>query len=146
MKTFVYILSFVGGVFLAIQAGFNTQLSSITKNSLFAVTVNFAVCAFLGTSILMLKNQFINIITFQKVPFYLWFIGGVFSFLGLLLYFYSIPKIGISKMITLGLCGQIIVSMVAGKYGWFGVKEIIGCKQVLGAITMILGIFLINSK
>ncbi len=146
MKIFVYLLSFVGGVFLATQAGFNTQLGNLTKNTLFAVTINFAVCTILGISILTFKNQSLNTITFQKVPLYLWFVGGLFSFLGLFLYFYSIPKIGIAKMITLGLCGQIIISMIAGKYGWFGVKEIIGFKQVLGAIVMILGIFLINSK
>jgi transporter family-2 protein len=142
------ILAFTGGVFLAIQAGFNTQLSSILKQPVIAVIATSITSAIFGIVFLFLFGKGnIQSQNFSEVPWFLWFVGGLFSMIGITLYFYTIPKLGISTMITLGLCGQLIFSLIAGKYGWLNLPlEPLTTKRFIGAFAMIIGIILINSK
>lgn len=144
----IYILAFTGGVFLAAQAGFNTQLGSAVKQPILAVIATSVTSAILGcVFIFFINKENIQLSLIQQVPSYLWFIGGIFSVVGISLYFYTIPKLGISKMIALGLCGQLIFSVIAGKFGWLNLPvEPITTKRLIGVLTMIIGIILINSK
>jgi len=81
------------------------------------------------------------------IPKHLWFTGALFSVIGIGLYYYTIPKLGISTMISLGLFGQLIFSAVAGHYGWFGLpQEPMVTKKILGLLTMMVGIVLINKN
>lgn len=142
------VLGLAGGVFLAVQAGFNAQLGSILKQPILAVIVSSISSVVFGCLILLLLNkESIQNITTTQVPWYLWFIGGLFSVLGIAIYFYNIPKIGISKMIALGLCGQLIFSLIAGKHGWLNLPvEPITTKRLIGTIAMLTGIILFNIK
>jgi transporter family-2 protein len=50
-------------------------------------------------------------------------------------------------MIALGLCGQLVFSLVAGKFGWLNLPvEPITTKRLMGIAAMIIGIILINTK
>lgn len=149
MKTIsIYILAILGGIFLAIQAGFNTHLSSYLKHPILAViTTSISSTLFGFALVLFLNVKLPPIAELPKTPTYLWFIGGLFSMIGISLYFYTIPKLGISKMIALGLCGQIIFSLIAGSLGWLNLPvEPLTSRRVFGGIAMIVGIFLINTK
>jgi len=144
----LYLLAFSGGVSLAIQAGFNTQLSGILKQPILAAMVtSVASIAFAGIFVVLTGKDIPSAREIHSIPWYLWGIGGLFSVLGISLYFYTIPKLGLSKMIALGLCGQLVFSMVAGKVGWLGLPiEPLTTKRMLGAFAMVIGIILINSK
>ena len=144
----IYTLAFTGGVFLAVQAGFNTQLGSILKQPIIAVISTSITSVVFGLLILLVISKGnIQLQIFGEVPWFLWFIGGLFSMIGITLYFYTIPKLGISKMIALGLCGQLIFSLIAGKFGWLNLPvEPLTTKRLVGAFAMIVGIILINSK
>lgn len=149
MRLYLFtLLAFTGGVFLAIQAGFNSQLGSILKQPMLAVIFTSLSSLLFGLLFFfVLQKGGIPSLSSTQVPWYLWFIGGLFSVIGITLYFYTIPKIGISKMIALGLCGQLIFSVIAGKYGWFHLPiEPFTTKRILGTIAMLLGILLINTK
>ncbi len=50
-------------------------------------------------------------------------------------------------MISLGLFGQLAFSVIAGHFGWLNLPtEPITIKRVVGIITMLSGILLINLK
>ena len=141
-------LAFVGGIFLAIQGGLNAQLGVLLKNPLLA-----SVFAFISSSVFAIIIVTLSVKTLpttnqlKGIPFYLWFTGGFFSVLGISIYYYTIPKLGVSKMISFGLCGQLIFAVVAGHYGWLNLPiEPLSAKRFLGVIAMITGIFLINWK
>ena len=88
-----------------------------------------------------------SLVQLKSIPTYLYFSGAVFSFIGISLYYYTIPKLGISTMVSIGLIGQIVFSLVADHFGWFDLKvSPLNYKRVLGVIAMILGIFLIKNK
>ncbi|MDN5202687.1 DMT family transporter [Fulvivirgaceae bacterium BMA10] len=142
------VLAFAGGIFLAIQGGLNAQLGVLLKNPLLASLVAF-VCsasfAFFGVAFTIKSVPTMQ--QLKDIPFYLWFSGAMFSVLGISLYYYTIPRLGISTMISLGLCGQLIFSVVAGHFGWFGLPvEPIEYKRIIGVMAMIIGIILINNK
>lgn len=142
------ILAFVGGTFLAIQAGFNTQLGVLLKKPLLAsISTSISSAVFALIFVLIYTKDIPNLNTEKQVPWYLWFTGGLFSVIGITLYYYTIPKLGISKMISLGLCGQLIFSIVAGHFGWLNLPiEPITLKKIIGTASMVIGIILISSK
>ncbi len=141
-------LAFIGGVFLAMQGGLNAQLGVLLKNPLLASLIAFF-CSTIFALLFMVFNfkSLPTTIQIKEIPFYLWFLGGFFSVVGISLYYYTIPKIGISTMISVGLCGQLIFAVIAGNYGWLNLPaEPITIKRILGILSMILGITLINFK
>ena len=144
----LFILGLSGGVFLAIQAGFNSQLGGLLKQPIIAVVASSISSVVFGLAFLFFTEKgLMQTLTSTQVPWYLWFIGGLFSVIGIYIYFYTIPKIGISKMIALGLCGQLIFSLIAGKYGWLNLPvEPLTKKRIIGACAMLIGIVLINTK
>lgn len=78
----------------------------------------------------------------KDIPIYLWFTGGLFSVIGISIYYNTIPKLGISTMISFGPCGQLIFTLIAGDYGWVNLPiEPISFKRIAGVIAMITGIF-----
>lgn len=141
-------IAFLGGVCLAVQAGFSTQLGSLLKKPILAsISQSLSGIVFALVFILLFSREMPSLQTAKQIPWYLWFMGGLFSITGITLYYLTIPKLGISKMISLGLGGQLIFSAIAGHFGWLGLPvEPITFKKFIGAITMITGIILISSK
>lgn len=142
------ILALVGGVFLAAQGGFNTQLGVLLNSPLLAsTTVYLFSTTFALGAVLLSVNEFPSISELRTIPTYLWFTGALLSLIGITLYYYTIPKLGLSTMISLGLCGQLIFSLIAGHFGWFNLPvEPADLKRIFGVVIMIIGIVLINSK
>lgn len=141
------LLAFVGGVFLAAHGGFNAQLSKLLEHPLLA---SFA--AYLFSTAIALIGITVNYRTLpsvdqlKSVPYHLWYTGALFSVVGISLYYYTIPRLGIATMISIGLFGQIVFSLLAGHYGWFGMPvEPIAHKKIFGVLAMIIGIFLIKN-
>ncbi|MDN5216469.1 DMT family transporter [Fulvivirgaceae bacterium BMA12] len=142
------LIAFFAGIFLAVQGSLNAQLGVLLKNPLLAT-----LSAFLSSSLFALLFVFIQVRDFPsakqiyEIPFYLWFTGGLFSVLGISMYYFTIPKLGVATMISLGLCGQLIFAVVAGHFGWFNLpEEPISWPRFIGVMAMILGIILINIK
>ena len=142
------ILAFVGGVLLALQGAINSQLGVLLKNPLLASLVAFgssAVIAFLIVTS-SVKN-YPNLHDLRQIPYYFWFLGGLCSVMGLVLYYYTIPKLGMATMISLGLSGQLLFSVFAGHFGWFNLPvQPVDWKKLLGVTMMAGSIFLINNK
>ena len=143
----LYIVAIIGGAFLAIQGGLNSYLGVLLKNPMIATFVAFfSSTIFAFVFFLGIKNP-PTWVEMKQIPTYLWFTGGLFSVLGISLYYYIIPKLGISTMISLGLFGQIAFSVIAGHFGWLNLPmEPITLKRGLGLIIMMSGIILINIK
>lgn len=141
-------LAFTGGVFLAAQGGLNARLGVLLKSPLLASLVAFSCSALFAFLLVVFSMKGIPARQdLRAIPGYLWVTGGLFSVLGISLYYYTIPKLGVSTMISLGLCGQLIFSVIAGHFGWFNLPvEPVDYKRMLGIAAMIAGILLINVK
>lgn len=147
-KIIISILAFTGGIALAAQSGLNTQLGVGLKNPILASLI-----AFFTSTILALILVFViirdlpTLSQIKGIPIYLWFSGGLLSMLGIGLYLYTIPKLGISTMISIGLCGQLIFAAIAGHFGWMNLPmEPLSLKKAVGISAMISGILITNLK
>lgn len=147
-KITLLILAFGGGVFLAIQGGLNAKLGLLLKTPLLASLVASFSSVFFALVFVLLSAKTLPTGTqIKEIPLYLWFAGGLFSVIGISLYYYTIPKLGLSTMISIGLFGQLVFSVIAGNFGWLDLPlEPINTKRVIGITAMILGIILINLK
>ena len=147
-QIYLTLLAFTGGIFLAIQGGLNAQLGSLLKSPILASLVAFFCSAlFAGFIVLISFRQIPSIDQLRSIPSYLWFAGALFSVVGISLYYYTIPRLGISTMISLGLSGQLIISVVAGHFGWFAMPvEPVTIKRLFGVAAMIVGIIMLNDK
>ncbi|MDO6820706.1 DMT family transporter [Zobellia sp. 1_MG-2023] len=147
-QTGLSLLAVLGGVFLAAQGGFNSNLAVLLKNPLLAsVAAFFSSTIFAVAFVLLSSKSSANWTEVKQIPLYLWFTGGLFSVMGISLYYYTIPKLGISTMISLGLFGQLAFSIVAGHFGWLNLPvEPITFKKGAGFVILISGIILINIK
>ncbi|NGP87119.1 DMT family transporter [Fodinibius halophilus] len=145
---FLLSLAFIGGVFLAIQGALNAHLGVLLKNPLLASVVAFFSSTVFAIGFALASiEQLPKLANLSNIPWYLWFTGGFFSVLGISLYYYTIPKLGVSTMISLGLCGQLIFAVIAGHFGWLNLPvEPITVKRVIGVVSMIIGILLIQLK
>ncbi len=140
------ILSFMVGIMVVVQGGLNSRLGIHLNSPLLATSAALTMSAvFTLVTVLVTVRQLPSIQQLRTIPPYLWFTGAVFSFIAVTLFYYLIPKLGISTAVSFGLCGQIFFSMIAAHYGWFGLPvELITFKKVVGSIAMISGIFLIK--
>lgn len=141
-------LAILGGILLAAQGGFNATLGVLLKNPILATF-----SAFMSSTGFALIYILINYKTLpawktiDHIPLYLWFTGGLLSLLGISLYYYTIPKLGLSTMISLGLCGQLLFSVIAGHFGWLNLPiEPLTIKRLIGILTMLSGILLIQKS
>lgn len=141
-------LAFIGGVFLAIQASLNANLGVILKKPVLASVIQSVSSTVFALVIVALSVRSLpGPGTIKQVPVYLWFTGGLFSVLGISLYYFTIPKLGLSTMISLGLSGQLIFAVVAGHYGWLNMAiEPVTLKKLLGVLCMLGGVLLIKIK
>lgn len=144
----VMLFALTGGVLLSVQGGLNSQLGVLLRNPLLATLVAYLFSTLFAFVIVLFSIK--SVPTAQQVkevPFYLWFTGAFFSVLGISLYYYTIPKLGISTMISIGLFGQMLFSVLAGHFAWFGLpKEPVDLKRFVGVAAMLIGIYLINKK
>ena len=147
-KVILLILGFSGGVFLAVQGGLNARLGIMLKSPLLASLIaTFSSMVFAMIFVLINARTLPTKIQLKEIPVYLWFAGGLFSVMGISLYYYTIPKLGLSTMISIGLFGQLLFSVIVGNYGWLDLPvEPINTKRVIGTIAMATGILLINLK
>ncbi len=73
----LYIIAFLGGVCLAIQAGFNTQLGLLFKKPILAsISTSVSSVLFSLIFILLFFKEIPNV-QISKVPWYMWFTGGI---------------------------------------------------------------------
>lgn len=145
--TLLYIGAFVAGVSLAVQGGFNAQLGVVLKNPFLATLIAYAVSTLLALLYLLGSRNASLPQEGVQVPLYLWIAGGLFSVIGIAMYYYIIPRIGLAKMFTFGLSGQMVFVMIAGYFGWFGLPaEALTLKKLAGLATMLSGVLLITHE
>ncbi|MBO0322240.1 DMT family transporter [Muricauda sp. CAU 1633] len=141
------LLSFSVGIMVVLQGGISARLGTLLNNSLLATSTALTLGAsFTLITVFITVRQFPSVHQLKEVPLYMWVSGGLLSFIAVTLFYYVIPRLGISKAVTFGLAGQLIFAAVAGHFGWFNMPiEPITIKKIVGLVVMISGAILIKS-
>jgi transporter family-2 protein len=135
------------GIMVVIQGGINARLGVLLHNSLLATTIALSMGAMLTLlAVAFTVRQFPNMQQLRVIPAYMWFTGGLLSFLAVSLFYYLIPRIGIGTAVAFGLTGQLLFAAVAAHFGWFNLPvEPLTGKRIAGLLVMIGGLVIIKS-
>ena len=142
------LLAFFAGAAIAIQAALNANLSHQISSALLATCIAF-ICSFVCISIITITftRNYPSLDTIASVPKYLWLSGGVLSAVGVSLFYFLIPKMGIAAMMSIALCGQLMTASFIGHFGFFEQPaKPFDVTKFVGLIALITGILLINRE
>lgn len=140
------LLSVAVGIMVVVQGSLSARLGILLMNPVFASSIAMITGSIYSlVVVLLLVRQYPTFSQMKEVPLYLWFIGGLLSFIAVSLFYYVIPRLGISTAVTFGLTGQLIFAAIASHLGWFGMPlELISIKKVIGMVVMVVGVVLIK--
>ncbi|PHZ85686.1 DMT family transporter [Paremcibacter congregatus] len=134
------------GMGIALQSGMSGQLGRLLGNPMFATLVVFVVSAtIMATVVLTTGVKLPSMMTLRAIPVYLWGAGSLLSAAALTGVYWLMPQMGVPGVMVGVLCGQLLISLLAGHYGWFDMPVVVVTPQKLvGAGLLVLGILLIN--
>lgn len=143
---YLILSAFVVGIMVVIQGGLNSRLGVMLNNSLLATSVALTMSASITVMAAIITiRQFPTIQQMKLIPSHLWFTGGVLSFIAVSLFYYIIPRLGLSTAVTFGLAGQLLFAAIASHFGWFNLPlEPISIKKIIGLMIMFSGVILIK--
>ena len=147
MSNVLLILLSVGvGLLVVMQGGLNARLGILLNSPLLATAVALSMSALITlVAVGLTVRQYPGWQQLRSVPLYLWFSGAAMSFIAVTLFYYLIPRLGISTAVAFGLCGQLLFSTIAGHFGWFGLpQEPLSSSKVIGLFAMLGGLALIK--
>lgn len=136
----------LAGAAIATQASMNARLGVLLHSSLWATAIAFGVsCLVTLMTMLVTTQQLPNWSAASTVPVYLWFSGGMLAALGVGLFYFLIPKMGIGPMMSYALTGQLLIAIASSHFGWFELPvKPITISRTIGVLALIIGIALIN--
>lgn len=140
------LLALLAGAAIATQASMNARLGVLLQSSMTATAVVFGMsCLFTLLATTLMTQHYPGLQLAKSVPFYLWFSGGALAALGVGLFYFLIPKMGIGAMMSYALTGQLLVAIVSSHFGWFELPlKPLNITRAFGVVALIAGIFLIN--
>jgi bacterial/archaeal transporter family-2 protein len=143
------LLAFLGGIFLAVQVGVNTQLRNWVGHSIFAMLISIFVSLCTGIFVLLLYSFTLNLPwpSFERLlqaPGWIW-IGGILGALYVWFCIILAPKLGATVLFGLIVAGQFIASLVIDHHGLIGFPQHpITLLRILGVTLLVLGVILIR--
>lgn len=138
------IMALALGAILPMQAAINARLAKTAGSPVMAAFISFTVGTIALILFLIFSGQFkLGFISSQS-PWWIWTGGllGTFFVAGIVV---LLPRLGVVLSFSLVLAGQMFVAILFDQFGWMGVamKEI-SAGKIIGAILLIIGVFLIR--
>lgn len=145
-QSLLYLMAIGAGVFLAIQAGLNSELGRVIKSPIYATLISFVTGGIaLLTYCLATGVPFGNYRKALELPWYYW-MGGVLGGFYVFAIIVLAPRLGIALTISLTVAAQMLFSLVIDHYGWFGIPAVpVNWMRVAGGVLVILGVVLLRN-
>lgn len=145
---YMTLISITAGMAIALQSAMSGQFSSIVRSPSWTSLMIYSTSSIVMTIYLIVsKTQIPNMDTLKLVPGHLWYVGALLSVFALTLVYWQMPKIGVARVMSGVLTGQLIISTIAAHYGWFGLPvTTMSIVKMTGVIFMLIGVSLINGS
>ncbi|WP_042274297.1 DMT family transporter [[Clostridium] dakarense] len=136
-----YIISVFTGALLALMVSLNGTVGNASGN--YASSVIIHVIGLVGIIIVLIATKS-KIKNLKNIPFYM-YTGGLIGVLTVIFSNMSFTKLGVSLTISLGLCGQLVTSIIIDHFGYFNLPVTkFNKKKIIGFVIIILGIFVMT--
>jgi transporter family-2 protein len=139
-------LALFAGAAIAAQAAANARLGVLLESTSTATGYAFfAGLVATGLVALVLRSPLPGGAAVSRVPTHLWAMGGLLSALGVGAIYWLIPQMGVARAVGGALVGQLLFSLLASHFGWFGLPvSRIDAPRLGGAVLLLVGIALIQ--
>ena len=130
-------LPFVGGAMIAAQAPVNARLRVVLGSQFGSAVVSFVVGLILLLGAMVVTGQGGGLAAVGSGPWWA-YLGGLFGAVFVVATLVSSPRIGVTVTFVAAIAGQIILSSLIDRYGWFGVTPIALTWERVAALVLIL--------
>lgn len=145
-KEICYLIAFLVGLGVTIQAGVNAQLRLAVGSPLITAFFSFLV----GTSILLIlvlftsTKEFPSLQTLSQISWWKW-VGGAMGVFYIVSVVVVAPRIGAASTFGFIVAGQLIFAVVFDHFGFIGFPlHTITPLRIAGVILLIAGVYLIQ--
>src|SRR5688572_26369712 len=147
MKALLFILPFMAGVAMTIQAGVNSQLRTVLNNPLLAAFISFITgTVALGLLLLFSRKTIPSLSVYGTTDWYN-LTGGLLGAFFVMVVILTVREIGTANMFALVIAGQFLTALVFDHYGLIGFKvNPVSIQKIIGVLLIIVGAYLINKK
>lgn len=112
MKSVWFVIAFVCGCLLPLQAGFNTRLEKFSQNALCASLITFLVGAISVALFLPVTKETVSWSGLKAAPITAWLGGGIIGAIFITASLLAVPRIGMALTFGLIVGGQMIMAVL----------------------------------
>ena len=144
---FLIIVALLTGALIPVQAALNNAFGKTVGTPVLTGLVVFMVAFFVTLAYLLItRASFPPPADWLKAPWYS-YLGGVTVATYVIVIILVSPRLGIGNSIGLAVTGQIIAAIIIDHFGLIHAQvRTMSAARVLGALLMIVGIFLVMKK
>ena len=136
-------LPLVGGAMIAAQAPVNARLRVVLASQFGSAIVSFVVGLILLTGALVVSGQTGAMASVGEGPWWA-YLGGLFGAVFVVATLVASPRIGVTTTFVAAIAGQIILSSLIDRFGWFGIGAIaLSWERVLALVLMLVSLVLL---
>ncbi|MCU1283858.1 MAG: hypothetical protein JWO13_208 [Acidobacteriales bacterium] len=138
------LLSAAGGMAIAAQALINARLNVYAGNGVLAATISFVVGLVSLLAVLVFVPSGARSGSLSSAPWWAW-MGGALGALYIVISIYVVPKIGAAALLSAAVFGQLVFSLVADHFGFFGISaHPVNVPRLVGVVLVIGGVALVR--
>lgn len=137
----VLLLGLAGGAVVGIQSPIAASMGQRIGGVASSLIINLTGAIFSAIVLFFIGGE--NLRSWKTLPWYMLAAGS----LGVLLIFsisITMPRLGMTMMVTLIILGQLFFGVVIDHFGWFGVQvHTINLTRLMGVLALLLGGYLV---
>jgi transporter family-2 protein len=137
------LLPLVGGAMIAAQAPVNARLRVALGSQFGSAVVSFAVGLVLLCGTLVLTGQAGSLGDVGAGPWWA-YLGGLFGAVFVVATLVASPRIGVTATFVSAIAGQIVLSSLIDRFGWFGAREIgLSWERIIALALLVISLVLL---
>lgn len=117
------LLPLIGGAMIAAQAPVNARLRVVLGSQFGSAAISFAIGLVLLVAALAVVGDGGALTAVGGGPWWA-YLGGAFGAVFVVATLVAAPRIGVTATFVGAVTGQIVLSALIDRYGWFGAREI----------------------
>jgi transporter family-2 protein len=137
------LLPLVGGAMIAAQAPVNARLRIALGSQFGSAVISFVIGLILLLGALAVTGQAGSMASVGAGPWWA-YLGGLFGAVFVVATLVASPRIGVTLTFVAAIAGQIVLSSLIDRFGWFGVDAIaLSWERALALVLMLASLLLL---
>lgn len=140
----LFLMAFISGAFMPLQAGINGLLAREVSSTLNAATISFVIGTIGLLVIMLFQRETLSFNSLKNLSWWHW-TGGLMGAFFVFTAAFVAPRIGALLFMGLVLAGQLTGAVLLDQQGWAGFREAsLSMSKVLGLLCIFAGVWLIR--